>query len=84
MLKAKQLTKAAMRFWQSTLIINLDKPNSFHLKDNAKLTFKVLDTEEGLFIEMTNTMGSQTYACQQLKPLLEKLADYQNARGGQN
>ena len=83
-LKRKHLTKGASIFWESTLIINLDKPNAFNLKDNAKLTFKILNTEEGLFIEMTNTMGYETYACQQLKPLLEKLTDFQNPLGGQN
>ena len=83
-LKGKHLTKGAKIFWESTLIINLDKPNAFNLKDNAKLTFKIMNTEEGLFIEMTNKMGYETYACQPLKPILEKLTHYQNPLSGKN
>lgn len=83
-LTKKHLTKGATRFWESNLIINFDKSSSAYLKNNAKLTFKVIDTEEGLFIEMANTMGYTTYACQQLKPLLERLTNYQNPLGGHN
>ena len=83
-LKEKHLTKGANRFWESTLIINFYKSNTTGLKNNEKLTLKVIDTGEGLFIEMPNAMGYTTYACQQLKPLLETLTNYQNPQGKQN
>ena len=83
-LKERNLTKGAKRFWKSILIINFDKSYSPKLKNNENLTFSVFDTEEGLFIEMTNTMGYTTYACQELKPLLEKLTNYQKPLGGEN
>ncbi len=83
-LKEKHLTKGAKRFWESTLIINLDKSITANLKNNEELTFRVIDTEEGLFIEMTNTMGYKTYACEQLILLLETLTNYQKPLGGQN
>jgi len=83
-LTEKNLTKGAKTFWESTLIINFDKSYDAKLKDKKKLTFKVFDTDEGLFIEFTNTMGYKTYSCQELKPLLESLANYQKPLGGQN
>ena len=64
--------------------LNFDKSYSPKLENKEKLIFSVFDTEEGLFIEMTNTMGYTTYACQELKPLLEKLTNYQKPHGGEN
>ena len=75
-LTQKHLTKGAKRFWECNLIIHFDKSYSANLKNKEKLTFKIFDTEEGLFIEMTNTMGYTTYACQELKPLLERLTNF--------
>jgi hypothetical protein len=83
-LEEKHVTKGATRFWESKLIITFDKSDSPNLKEKDKLPLSVHDTEEGLFIEVTNTMGYETYACQQLKPLLERVTDFQTARGGQN
>ena len=83
-LTEKPLTKGAKRFWESYLIISFDQSYNANSKDKNKVVFKVYDTDEGLFLEMTNTMGYQTYSCQQLKVVLERLANYQKALGRQN
>ncbi len=83
-LTEKHVTKGAKRFWESNLIINLDNSYITNLKDKDRFAFKVYDTQEGLFIETTNTMGYKTSACQRLKPLLERLTNFQTALGGQN
>ncbi len=83
-LTEKHLTKGAKRLWKCKLILKFDKSYTANLKNKEKLTFIVFNTDEGLFIEMTNTMGYTTYACQELKPLLEGLTDYQKPLGGNN
>ncbi len=80
-LNEKYLTKGAKRFWECYLIINL-KQSHAGLKDKKKITFKVINTNEGLFVEIKNVMGYQTYSCQQLKPVLERLTNYQAPVGG--
>jgi hypothetical protein len=54
----------------------------FVLKNKTKIILKIVNTEEGLFVETTNTMGYTTYACETLKPILERLANYQKQPGG--
>lgn len=83
-LKQKHLTKGAKRFWKSKMTVNLNKSFSSNLKDKSHLSFIVYDTEEGLFVEMTNVMGHETYSCPSLKPLLERLANFDKPLGRQN
>ena len=84
-LKEKPLKKGERILWQSYLIINLEKSNTIKLKNNKNLIFEVFDTEKGLFIKIMNAMGLSTYyGCEQLKPLLEKLAFYQYPLGIQH
>gem|GEM_PF-6995585 len=72
-LQEKHFTKGGRILWDETLFVNYRKKFDNRLKDKRQLALRVFDSDEGLFVQLTNEMGYDTYSSNDLRFVLESV-----------
>ncbi len=75
-MKAGGMTKGVTVYRDVIMILHLTNPERLSLKNKSDIELLIHETQEGLFIEMTNVWGDEIFLCSDLKAPLEKHFNY--------